>query len=80
MPAKARQDIRQARFAAVNPLPRFPEETMPDDAERKPLRSTHWFAHPDRDGFAHRSWMRNQGLPSHVFDGRPVIGICNTWP
>lgn len=23
--------------------------------------------------------MRNQGLPSHLFDGRPVIGICNTW-
>jgi L-arabonate dehydrase len=23
--------------------------------------------------------MRNQGLPDHVFDGRPVIGICNTW-
>ena len=23
--------------------------------------------------------MRNQGHPSHLFDGRPVIGICNTW-
>lgn len=23
--------------------------------------------------------MRNQGLPDHVFDGRPVVGICNTW-
>jgi len=42
-------------------------------------RSTEWFGKIDRDGFAHRSWMRNQGLPSHVFDGRPVIGICNTW-
>jgi L-arabonate dehydrase len=55
------------------------EENMPDDAGKKPLRSTHWFGHADRDGFAHRSWMRNQGLPSHLFDGRPVIGICNTW-
>ncbi|HXY99049.1 MAG TPA: IlvD/Edd family dehydratase [Stellaceae bacterium] len=52
---------------------------MPDDAGKRPLRSTHWFGHADRDGFAHRSWMRNQGLPSHLFDGRPVIGICNTW-
>ena len=52
---------------------------MPDDAGKKPLRSTHWFGHPDRDGFAHRSWMRNQGLPPDLFDGRPVIGICNTW-
>jgi dihydroxyacid dehydratase/phosphogluconate dehydratase len=43
------------------------------------LRSTAWFGKPDKDGFIHRSWMRNQGLPEDVFDGRPVIGICNTW-
>ncbi|MDJ1006398.1 MAG: IlvD/Edd family dehydratase [Paracoccaceae bacterium] len=42
-------------------------------------RSTHWYGKLDRDGFIHRSWMKNQGLPDHVFDGRPVIGICNTW-
>jgi dihydroxy-acid dehydratase len=45
----------------------------------KPLRSTAWFGHPDRDGFLHRSWMKNQGFPPDLFDGRPVIGICNTW-
>ncbi|MGV6849647.1 MAG: IlvD/Edd family dehydratase [Marinibacterium sp.] len=33
----------------------------------------------DKDGFVRRSWMKNQGFPDHVFDGRPVIGICNTW-
>ena len=27
----------------------------------------------------HRSWMKNQGIPHDQFDGRPVIGICNTW-
>ena len=43
------------------------------------LRSTAWFGKADRDGFGHRSWMKNQGLPGHLFDGRPVIGICNTW-
>src|SRR5215831_1228366 len=43
------------------------------------LRSTAWFGHNDRDGFVHRSWMKNQGLPDDLFDGRPVIGICNTW-
>src|SRR5215471_4010774 len=42
-------------------------------------RSRAWFAKPDKDGFLHRSWMKNQGLPDHVFDGRPVIGICNTF-
>ena len=52
---------------------------MPDDTGKKPLRSSHWFGHADRDGFVHRSWMKNQGLPHHLFDGRPVIGICNTW-
>jgi L-arabonate dehydrase len=43
------------------------------------LRSTHWFGEQDRDGFIHRSWMKNQGFPADLFDGRPVIGICNTF-
>jgi len=47
--------------------------------EPRRYRSTEWFGHTDKDGFIHRSWMRNEGLPSHVFDGRPVIGICNTF-
>ncbi len=42
------------------------------------LRSTFWYGRNDRDGFSHRSWMKNQGWPHDVF-GRPVIGICNTW-
>src|SRR5262249_25995620 len=46
---------------------------------KRPLRSTAWFGKPDKDGFIHRSWMRNQGLPEDVFDGRPVIGVCSTW-
>ncbi|MBI1760922.1 MAG: dihydroxy-acid dehydratase [Acidobacteria bacterium] len=43
------------------------------------LRSRAWFGPTDKGGFIHRSWMKNQGLPDHLFDGRPVIGICNTW-
>jgi L-arabonate dehydrase len=39
----------------------------------------HWFGEKDRNGFIHRSWMRAQGFSDEVFDGRPVIGICNTW-
>jgi dihydroxy-acid dehydratase len=46
---------------------------------RKPRRSSQSYGRKDRDGFIHRSWMKNQGLPADVFDGRPVIGICNTW-
>jgi L-arabonate dehydrase len=47
--------------------------------EKRKLRSQAWFGSNDKDGFIHRSWMRNQGFPGDVFDGRPVIGICNTW-
>lgn len=43
------------------------------------LRSTEWFGGTSRDHIYHRSWMKNQGLPADLFDGRPVIGICNTW-
>ena len=43
------------------------------------LRSQTWFASHDRDALVHRSWMKNQGMPHDQFDGRPVIGICNTW-
>jgi dihydroxy-acid dehydratase len=38
-----------------------------------------WFGGTSKDNIYHRSWMKNQGLPSDLFDGRPVIGICNTW-
>ncbi|HMB74766.1 MAG TPA: IlvD/Edd family dehydratase [Kiloniellaceae bacterium] len=48
-------------------------------AKKKAFRSTEWFGKADKDGFTHRSWMKNQGLPHDLFDGRPVIGICNTW-
>jgi L-arabonate dehydrase len=46
---------------------------------KRQLRSADWFGKMDKDGFAHRSWMKNQGFPEDAFDGRPVIGICNTW-
>jgi dihydroxy-acid dehydratase len=47
--------------------------------EKGKFRSSAWYGKPDRDGFLHRSWMKNQGFPQHLFDGRPVIGICNTF-
>jgi L-arabonate dehydrase len=43
------------------------------------LRSQDWYGKKDKDGFAHRSWMKNQGWPHDLFEGRPVIGICNTF-
>jgi L-arabonate dehydrase len=51
----------------------------PKDGTMKKLRSQAWFGRKGRDGFLYRSWMKNQGWPPDLFDGRPVIGICNTW-
>ena len=48
-------------------------------SERKPLRSSAWFSRQDKNGFYYRSWLKNRGFPQDQFDGRPVIGICNTW-
>jgi len=42
-------------------------------------RSAEWFGIKGKMGFLYRSWMKNQGTPEDLFDGRPVIGICNTW-
>lgn len=47
--------------------------------EQKKLRSHNWFGRKDKDGIIYRSWMKNQGMPTDMFDGRPVIGICNTF-
>ena len=50
-------------------------------SKNKKYRSSDWFNSKShrRDTFVHRGWMRNQRHPNHLFDGRPVIGICNTW-
>ncbi len=58
---------------------------MPDQPAKPPrrdpktLRSQQWFGRQDRDGFAYRSWVKGKGVPHDQFDGRPVIGICNTF-
>src|SRR6184192_2335274 len=44
-----------------------------------PLRSRNWFGRNDLDGFVHRSWLKTEGFSDLVFDGRPVIGIANSW-
>jgi dihydroxy-acid dehydratase len=46
---------------------------------KRPLRSAAWFGTADKNGFMYRSWMKNQGIPDHEFQGKPIIGICNTW-
>ena len=50
---------------------------MSEDSRK--YRSAKWFGAGAKDGFNHRAWMKNQGTPHDAFDGRPVIGICNSW-
>jgi L-arabonate dehydrase len=50
-----------------------------DVPKKRARRSQAWFGREGKDGFLHRSWIKNQGYPDDLFDGRPVIGICNTW-
>lgn len=45
----------------------------------KKLRSQQWFGKTGKDGIIYRAWMKNQGIPDYEFQGKPVIGICNTW-
>ena len=45
----------------------------------QPLRSRNWFGRNDLDGFVHRSWLKTEGFSDLVFDGRPVVGIANSW-
>ena len=47
--------------------------------EQKKLRSQNWFGRKGKDGFIYRAWMKNQGIPPDMLEGKPVIGICNTW-
>jgi dihydroxy-acid dehydratase len=44
-----------------------------------PLRSAAWLGAEGKTGIMHRSWLRSEGLPDDSFDGRPVIGIANSW-
>jgi L-arabonate dehydrase len=49
------------------------------ETKKPTLRSAEWFGSQDKNGFMYRSWMKNQGIPDHEFQGKPIIGICNTW-
>ena len=51
---------------------------MPPTNHKK-RRSAQWFSRQDIYGFIYRSWVKNRGVPNDQFDGRPVVGICNTW-
>ncbi len=43
------------------------------------LRSADWFSRTGKDGFIYRAWFKKQGIPHDELEGKPIIGICNTW-
>src|SRR3989454_2736990 len=43
------------------------------------LRSRNWFGPRTLDGLMHRAYLRADGFSDLAFDGRPVIGIANSW-
>jgi L-arabonate dehydrase len=42
-------------------------------------RSSAWFQSPGYPGFSRRAWLRSEGFPADIFEGKPVVGICNSW-
>jgi len=54
-------------------------DNQPTDPASGGLRSSQWFGGDGRNGFVHRSWIRNEGFGEELFDGRPVIGIANSF-
>ncbi|MCS6952450.1 MAG: dihydroxy-acid dehydratase [Bryobacteraceae bacterium] len=46
---------------------------------KRELRSSQWFREPGYYGFARRAWLRSEGFAADVFEGKPIIGICNSW-
>src|SRR5882762_6626564 len=69
-------------YYAIAPTPYGKASRAMSSVPKKPpqdLRSRQWFGRQDRDGFNYRSWLKGKGIPDDQFDGRPVIGICNTF-
>ena len=46
---------------------------------KKKLRSRDWFEPLSAWGMCHRGWLRAEGFSEENFEGKPVIGICNSW-
>jgi len=43
------------------------------------LRSAEWWSGPEYYNFARRAWLRSEGFTRDAVEGKPVIGICNSW-
>lgn len=44
-----------------------------------PYRSRAWFDTPELYGWLRRAAFKAEGFGEPAYEGRPIIGICNTW-
>ena len=49
------------------------------NGDRPAYRSRKWFQGDGLNASAGRAWLRSQGHAVAMFDGRPVIGVINSW-
>src|SRR5476649_1836093 len=68
----------ESRLTSINSHTLIDDPLIKTTPPPKP-RSAAWFGTADKNGFMYRRWMKNQGIPDHEFQGKPIIGICNTW-
>jgi len=78
-PAPAAESAIQPADTSVLPAPGAASAPRGGAGAGGGLRSASWFAAGGRAGMIYRSWLRSEGFPPEVFDGRPVIGIANSW-
>lgn len=48
-------------------------------ADGTPYRSRAWFDTPELYGWLRRAAFKAEGFGEPAYEGRPIIGICNTW-
>ncbi len=46
---------------------------------KRKLRSQEWWSGSDYYSHVRRTWLQSEGFSPDVFDGKPVVGICNSW-
>jgi len=49
------------------------------DSSPTNLRSRQWWTGSDYYSYSRRAWLQSEGFSPDVFNGKPVIGICNSW-
>ena len=78
-PAAAATKSDSAKPKKVIPIKKIPSAKTANGFAPDALRSQQWFGRTDEYGYMYRSWTKNRGIPQDQFEGKPVIGICNTY-